>query len=72
MIKKWFINIEIKFHPKNSKNKGVALPVSVIIIGGRVNVKQSITKFIDWAKGIILAGTTYGKYGQTKGPKVIP
>lgn len=54
------------------KNKGLALPVFVNIIGGRVSVKQSIAKFMVWAKGIILAGTTSGRYGHTKGPKVIP
>jgi hypothetical protein len=53
-------------------NKGVKLPTFVKIIGGRVNVKQSITQFIVWAKGIIRAGTTSGRYGHTNGPKVIP
>lgn len=33
----------------------------VNIIGGKVNVKQSINQFIVCAKGIIRAGTTSGR-----------
>ena len=57
---------------KNTKNKGHGLPALAIMIPGKLNVRQSMTQFILWARGMILAGTTSGRYGHTKGPKVSP
>lgn len=66
------MNMDMKSHRKNTKNKGQGFPWCAIITPGRLRVKQSINQFILWAKGIIRAGTTSGKYGHTKGPRVNP
>jgi hypothetical protein len=62
----------MRFQIKKTKNKGQGLPACAIITPGKLKVKQSTSQLAHWARGIILAGTTYGKYAQTSGPNVIP
>lgn len=66
------MKIEKKSKRKKAKNRGHGLSLYAINTPGRLKVKQSTSQFILWANGMMRYGTTYGKYGQTKGPSVIP
>lgn len=64
--------MENKFHKLNTKNSGHNVSLWAINTPGRHKVNASTIQLAAWASGMRWAGTTSGRYGQTKGPNVNP